>query len=144
MDVSEFATNFGLPGLLIAAWYLLQSKRDDRAGTLEEKKLAAANAHDERKLQLEERRLSIEDKKADAMATALTSLSGKVDAHHTLDIESHRELGEGIAEIKGQLEGARWYREEVTNPGTAPPVPTRTPPRGVRAPSRGQFHDEEG
>ena len=130
MDWQQFAKDFGLPGLLIAVWYLLQSNRDKAVSSLEEKKLA-----------LEDRKLNIEDKKADAMASALTSLSGKIDAHSILDIESHRELGEGIAEIKGQLEGSRWYREEKTNPGTEPPT-RRNPNAGVRQPTRG-YNDEE-
>lgn len=128
MDWQQFATNFGLPGLLIGVWYLLQSKRD-----------AATE-------KIENRKLDIEDKKAEAFTTALTVLGTKIDGHHTLDLESHRELGEGIAEIKGQLEGARWYREEKTNPGTEPPRPPKrsdTPGRGTRAPSRGFHHDGE-
>lgn len=129
MDWQQFATNFGLPGLLIGVWYLLQSKRDAGSLGLEEKKLA-----------IEERKLAIEDKKADAIVTAVTGLSTKIDTHHTLDLESHRELGEGIAEIKGQLEGARWTREELTNPGASAPT-RRNPNVGLRAPSRGGHHD---
>lgn len=142
MDWQQFATNFGLPGLLIGVWYLLQSKRDAGVQSLEEKKLAGRQSLEEHKLGLEERRLGVEEKKAEALASALTSLSGKVDSHHTLDLQSHQDLGEGIARIETELAASRWYREEKTNPGTEPPLPPRrTPARGVRAPSRGQFRD---
>lgn len=126
MDWQALAQNFGLPGLLIGVWYLLQSKRD------------SANE------KLENRKLDIEDKKAEAFAVALGAIGAKIDAHTTMDLQSHRELGEGIAEIRGTLEGARWYRDEVTNPGSPPPQAPRrdTPAFGTRAPTRGTHHDK--
>lgn len=76
---------------------------------------------------------------------SFTAIVAKVDAHHTLDIESHRELGEGLAEIRGKLDEARWYRDEFTpvGPPPAPPRHTATPARGVRSPRPGTHHDED-
>ncbi len=90
MDVEKFATNFGLPGLLIACIYLIVTTLG--------KQWVASNE----RIQME--RIKVEDKKADALVAALTTLAAKVDAHHTMDIQSHQELGEGISAIDAKLD----------------------------------------
>jgi hypothetical protein len=115
---AETFTQFGFAGLLILVYFLLQRDRDKRAAALDQQKL------------------TIEEKKAEAMTAGFTSLARKIDDHHTSDLEAHSEMTAGLGEIKGQLNEARWYREEITNPGA-------TPPRGVRTPRRGTHHDEE-
>ncbi len=78
---------------------------------------------------------------------SFASLVAKVDGHHTMDIESHRELGEAIVEVRTKLDEARWYRDEFTPVNQ--PIPTRsnTPAKGVaatagtRLPRRGTHHD---
>ncbi len=83
----------------------------------------------------------------DSFATIVT----KVDGHHTMDIESHRELGEGLVAIQTKLDEARWYRDEFTPVGPIPkPRTSATPAKGVattpgvRIPRRGTHHDGEG
>lgn len=97
-------TNFGLPGLMLAAlvW------------------VAKAWIASNERIQLE--RVKVEDKKADAMITALNGLGAKVDAHHTLDIQSHAALASGIAELRGQVtEAISWQeRTPVENPRQTP------------------------
>jgi hypothetical protein len=108
MDWQQFATQFGLPGVMLLAIIGIA-------------KLWLAS-HE--KLELE--RIKVEDKKADAMTAALTSLSGKLDSHHTIDLQSHRDLGEGIARI----EGALGFRHEPTpvGGGTFPETGERRTP----------------
>ena len=89
MDIKDVA-QFGLPGLMIVAIYLIITGVG--------KAWIASNE----RIQME--RIKVEDKKADALVTALTSLGSKVDAHHTMDIQSHQELGEGISAIDAKLD----------------------------------------
>lgn len=82
------AQNLGLPGVMllvifaIAKMWIASSERRDME------------------------RIKVEDKRADGMVAALTSLNGKVDAHHTLDIQSHAAIGTGIAELRGKVDEA--------------------------------------
>lgn len=87
MDWEKFG-NYGLPGLmLVAIVYIVK----------------AWLASNER---VELERVKVEDKKADAMASALTSLSGKIDTHHTVDLQSHQEMSNGIFELHGKIDQA--------------------------------------
>jgi hypothetical protein len=84
-----------------------------------------------------------------ALVDSHATIGAKVDGHHTMDIESHRELGEGLVAIQTKLDEARWYREEFTPVNQPIPTRTNTPARGVvttagtRHPRRGTHHDEE-
>ncbi len=92
-----------------------------------------------------------EKERTQVLADGFTSLVNKVDAHHRADIESHREMGEQLIEIRTKLDEARWYRDELTPVGVPPPMPrSATPAKGVavtvgtRLPRRGTHHDGEG
>lgn len=105
--VSAEWQNFGIAGLLIFAILTIA-------------KLWISSAE---RVQME--RTKVEDKKADAMASALTSLSGKIDTHHTADILSHNALDRGISELKGHvLEAINWQERTPVES----PIPT---PRGI-------------
>jgi hypothetical protein len=110
MDVQQFATSLGLPGLLILVWWQLQKARDERQAKLEEKKL-----------DVEEKRVDALFEMSKAMATGFTSLVQLVASNHAADIESHQELATGLAELKGKLDEFSW----------------RTPPQGTRLPTGG-------
>lgn len=90
MDIEKIAINFGIPGLLIAAIYLTVTT------------LGKMWVQSNERIQME--RIKVEDKKADAMVSALASLASTVAAHHTADIQSHQALGEGIAAIDAKLD----------------------------------------
>lgn len=111
MDAKEIATNFGLPGLMMIAIYAIA------------KLWIASNE----RVQME--RVKVDDKRADATVAALTSLSGKLDAHHTVDLQGHQELATGIARVEGKLDTL--YEFTPVNQ----PVPSRkqTPASGVPA-----------
>jgi hypothetical protein len=112
MDWEALAKNFGMPGLMLGAmiygWRLWVASNE--------------------RVQLE--KVKVEDKKAEAMAGALTSLSGKIDLHHTTDIQSHQEMAEGIAELHGKLDQAITDRTPVRG------VPTVEPTGGYYPPAR--------
>lgn len=93
MDWEKFASNFGLPGLMLVGLYLIA-----RYG------IAAWE-----RTTLE--RIKVEDKRADAHVAALTSLNGKVDAHHqtvlqnhTADLQSHSEIATEMASLHTKLD----------------------------------------
>lgn len=117
MEWKEIATNFGLPGLMIAAAVVVIRQWFAMAERVETGK---------RGVELE--RIKVEDKKADAMAAALTSLSGKIDAHHTNDLQSHTDMAEGIANLHGKLDQALIDRTPVRG------VPQVDPPTGYYGP----------
>ena len=110
MDWEQLATNFGLPGLMLAAIFAIA-------------KLWIASSE---RVQME--RVKVEDKRADATVAALTSLGGKLDAHHTADLQGHQELAAGIARVQGSLDTL--YEFTPVNQ----PIPRRqTPGQGVPA-----------
>lgn len=108
MDWAQLAQNFGLPGLMLGTLLFI----------------AKLWVQSNEKVQME--RIRVEDKKADATVLALTSLSAKIDTHHTLDIKSHAELGEGIAEMHGKLDEVIASRERST-PIEGLPIQRSTP-----------------
>jgi hypothetical protein len=117
MDGMELAEKFGLPGLmLIVIAYIA-------------KLWIASNE----RVQMD--RTKVEDKKADAMTAALASLSGKVDAHHTADLEAHGEMSAASARIESKLDAVHGF-----TPVRGVPSPPR---RSERPPSRGHHHDGE-
>ena len=78
--------NFGLPGLMLMfAWLIAKTWIASSERVAMEK-------------------VKVEDKKADAVVSAMTSLSGKIDSHHTADIQSHTALAVGIGELRGKLD----------------------------------------
>jgi hypothetical protein len=117
MDWEKAATNFGLPGLMLVIIYALI-----RLWLSSNERIEAGK----RAVELE--KTKVEDKKADAMASALTSLSGKIDAHHTNDLQSHADMASGIAELHGKIDQALIDRTPVEMP-----VRRVTPPRGLPA-----------
>lgn len=118
MEWKEIATNFGLPGLMIAAAVVIIRQWMSMVERIETGK---------RSVELE--RSKVEDKKADAMAAALGSLSGKIDTHHTSDLQSHSEMASEISNLHGKLDQALIDRS--------------TPVRGVQQvdPPRGYYAD---
>lgn len=134
MDLQAFVTNFGLPGLLIGVFFLLTKARDERQAK-----------SDERKLELDEKRIDGLFRQAEAMATGFTALVTAMANNHAADIESHSELAAAIAELKGKVDEAIAWRESTTPIGPIPiPTPRRaTPAAGSRAPRPGTHHDRE-
>ena len=114
MDWEALAKNFGLPGLMLGAmiygWRLWVASNE--------------------RVQLE--KVKVEDKKADAMAGALTSLSGKIDTHHTIDIQSHTDLATGIAELHGKVDQALASNTPVHGVPTGYYGPSRPKSQGDR------------
>lgn len=113
MEWKELATNFGLPGLMIAAAVVIIKQWFASNERIEQGKRA---------VDLE--KVKVEDKKADAMASALTSLSGKIDTHHTNDLQSHTEMSGDIRELHGKLDQALIDRTPVRG------VPQQVEPGG--------------
>lgn len=106
MDWAAVA-NFGLPGIMLAFLFLVV-----KAWLASQEKIATG------KLENERERIKVEDKKADAIVNALGMLTTQVNSHHTLDIQSHAALSNGIAEIRGKLDEAIGWQERtpVENP----------------------------
>lgn len=123
MDWEKLATNFGLPGLMLVVFGYV-------ALTLGKLWISSAE-----RTKVEE--IKVEDKKAEAMTSALTSLSGKIDSHHTTDIQSHQSLAVGIGEIKGKLDEAINWQDRTPIEGVPRPtglygVRAKTSPGGVK------------
>ena len=95
-------TNFGLPGLMLGALLFI------------------AKAWIAKSERVEMERIKVEDKKADAFIATLNSLAAKIDAHHTLDIQSHSALGAAIAELRGQVTEAISWQERTPVEQPAP------------------------
>jgi hypothetical protein len=95
MDAWEkLALNAGLPGvMLIAFLYAI--------------KLAVAAWKDiaAERVKIDDRRLNVEERKADAHVAALASLGAKIDSHQTSDLQSHQALATEVAKFHGKLDG---------------------------------------
>jgi hypothetical protein len=95
MDAWEkLALNAGLPGvMLIAFLYAI--------------KLAVAAWKDiaTERVKIDDRRLNVEERKADAHVAALASLGAKIDSHQTNDLQSHQTLTAEVAKFHGKLDG---------------------------------------
>jgi hypothetical protein len=59
-----------------------------------------------------------------AIAAGLTTLAGKIDAHHRADIESHGEMAMGLARIEKGVDVAHERAERMD---------LKTPPNGVQS-----------
>jgi hypothetical protein len=66
-----------------------------------------------------------------AIGEGFAAITGTVAQHHTADLRSHQELGEGIAEIRGLLSRDDSQVKAVEK--------RRTPPQGVPAGARYHF-----
>lgn len=110
MDWANLAEKFGLPGLMLIlfGWAFVN------IGKL----WIASNER------IQSDRIRVEDKKADATVAALTSLSGKLDAHHTVEMQNHAVMSSTVGRIEGQLAEALAWQER-----TPVEVPRPTPPR---------------
>lgn len=87
MDWEKLGSTFGLPGLMLVGIYMIA-----RFGIAAWERISME-------------RVKVEDKRADATVAALTSLSGKIDNHHTDDLQSHQDMAEGIANLHGKIDG---------------------------------------
>lgn len=85
-DVAEFGKVFGLPGLFLLCWFLLERDKNKRNERIEGEKVA------------------VEREKAVAMTAGFTSLSGKIDAHQIADINSHKELATEVASLHSRID----------------------------------------
>lgn len=95
-------TNFGLPGVMLGVLFFI------------------AKAWIAKSERVETKRIEVEDKKADAFVSTLNALAAKIDAHHTLDIQSHSALGAAIAELRGQVTEAISWQERTPVEQPAP------------------------
>ncbi len=94
MDIEKALTAFGLPGVLVLVWYLLQvakGKRDEKEADI--------------KAKLEEKRLAVEEAKVAAMTVGFQSLGSKLDHHTTVDLAHHAKVAESIAKLDGKIDG---------------------------------------
>ncbi len=94
MDWTALA-NFGLPGIMLGFLFLVV-----RAWLASQDKI-------------EMERIKVEDKEADGIVNALGALTTQINSHHTLDIQSHAALSNGIAEIRGKLDEAIGWQERT-------------------------------
>jgi hypothetical protein len=97
MDWEQLAANFGLPGLMLGAIVIIT-----KLWITSNEKIQLE------KTKVEDKKADNDSKKADAMVTALTTLSSKIDSHQVADITSHREMAVGIAELDTKLEALSW------------------------------------
>lgn len=104
MDWASFVDKLGLPGLMLGILWTV----------------AKMWIESSERIALE--RIKVEGKRADATVVAMTSLSGKIDAHAMRDIQSHQEMATGIAEIHTKLDvvadltPVRGVRREESHP----------------------------
>lgn len=118
MDWANLAEKFGLPGLML----ILFGYAFVNVG-----KIWIASRE-----RIETDRIKVEDKKADATVAALISLGGKLDAHHTVEMQNHAAQSSALARIDGQLGEALAWQERT---------PVESPrPQGQRAASAGGFY----
>lgn len=104
-------TNFGLPGVMLGILFFIA------------KAWISSNERAQMK------RLEVEDKKADAFAASLNVLGGKIDAHHTADIQSHQAIATSVAELRGQVTEAISWQERTPVEQPAPRAGTYGPQR---------------
>lgn len=125
MDLKDIATAFGLPGLMIGFWYLLELAKNRRLAEQEKR------ASDQ-----ERARHELEERKVTAMTVGFQQLGAMINEHTKVDLQHHGKVGESIAELHGKLDGLLDAQDRFTPVG-AIPVP-RTP-RGVerQTPARG-------
>lgn len=90
MTLEQLFLQLGVCGAMLLVWFRIESKRIERNAVTE-------------------------DKKTEAMSQGFATLAGRVEAHHTADLQSHAEMGEAIARIEGKLDITR----------------RNTPPRGI-------------
>ena len=107
MDLMEFAKSLGFPGLIVLVWFLLEQQKGRRAEKVEERKLA------------------IEERKAEALTVGFTSLAGKIDAHQLADMQSHKEMSSSIARLEGKLDTIHEFTP------VNQPIPRKTPAQGI-------------
>lgn len=123
MDWEKLLYNVGLPGVMLMVIYSIA-------------KLGIASWE---KNQSE--RNKVEDKKADALTIALTSLSTKLDYHHTSELGWHNDNTRALAEIRGRMgiqQPEDFEEDEYTSPGG-----TRKQPRPASQP-KGYYSHQGG
>lgn len=94
MDAWEkLAINAGLPGVMLVAFlYAI------KLGVAAWERVAVE------RVKIDDRRLNVEEKKADAHVAAMTSLGGKIDEHRAADIQSHTKMATEVAELHGKFD----------------------------------------
>lgn len=95
MDAWEkLALNAGLPGVMLAAFlYAIKLA------------VAAWKEIAMERVKIDDRRLNVEERKADAHVAALSSLGSKIDDHRVSDAQSHSQLAASVAQFHGKLDG---------------------------------------
>ena len=123
MDWGNLADKFGLPGLMIVlfAWSFVN------VGKL----WIASNER------IQGDRIKVEDKKADAFTSALSSLSGEMRAHHTVEMQNHTTLTGHIAEIRGSVSEALAWQDRT--PVESPVPRMRRSESSVSDPAKGYY-----
>ena len=109
MTFDDIARNFGLPGLLILVWYLLEIQKGRRAE------------------KADEARNKIEEQKVVAMTVGFQSLNSKIDDHQAAEFEHHARVRETIA----GMHTAFATQFDLTPPPQEPPRKPVTPARGT-------------
>lgn len=94
MDAWEkLAINAGLPGvMLIAFLYAI------KLGVAAWERIAVERA------KIDDRRLNVEERKAEAHVAALSTLGAKIDDHRTQDLTSHQEMATEVASLHGKFD----------------------------------------
>lgn len=73
-----------------------------------------------------------EAERTQAIAAGFSTLTGKVDAHHTQDLQSHQQLATGIARFDAKLDAVLDGQERSgVGPPPQPPRRAQTPAQGV-------------
>ena len=118
MDWANLAEKFGLPGVMLAAFgYVF---------VLLGKQWISSNER------IQTDRIRVEDKKADGVVSALTSLSGEIRSHHTVEMQNHAELKAAVSRLDGSVSEALAWQERT---------PVETPrPSQPRAASAGGYY----
>lgn len=93
MSFEEIAANLGVPGVMIACWYLLEMAKVRRQG------LADRDTTEIRKAEVE------------AMRKGFETLGTKIDEHTRVDLRHHSSVLEGVTELRGILVGGRKRRK---------------------------------